>query len=177
MRPAPAFAGFFTEARTRMTIKVGDRLPEATFQITTADGIKPRTSAEIFPRKKVVLFGVPGAFTPTCSRNHLPGFINNADAFFAKGVDTIAVTAVNDVFVMAAWAKANPGKIDFLSDGNGAFVQAMGLHYDATERLMGPVRSRRYALYAEDGVVKVLNVEEVTSKAEVSSADALLKMI
>lgn len=160
-------------------IKVGDRLPEATFQVTTQDGIKPKTSAEIFPGKRVVLFGVPGAFTPTCSRNHLPGFIAKADEFFARGVDTIAVAAVNDVFVMGAWAKANPadGKIEFLSDGNGAFVTAMGLHYDATERLMGPVRSRRYALYAEDGVVKVLNVEEVTSKAEVSGADNLLKSI
>jgi peroxiredoxin len=96
---------------------------------------------------------------------------------FAKGVDTIAVTAVNDVFVMGAWAKANPGKVEFLSDGNGAFSKAVGLDYDGTERLMGPVRSRRYALYAEDGVVKVLNIEEVSSKAEVSSADTLLKSI
>jgi peroxiredoxin len=160
-----------------MTIKVGDKLPDATFQTMTADGVKPKTGAELFAGKKVVLFGVPGAFTPTCSRNHLPGFINNADAFFAKGVDTIAVTAVNDVHVMGAWAKANPGKIEFLSDGNGAFVKSIGLDYDATERLMGPVRSRRYSMYAEDGVVKVLNVEEVTSKAEVSGADNLLKSI
>jgi peroxiredoxin len=160
-----------------MTIKIGDKLPEATFQIMTADGIKPRTSAEIFAGKKVVLFGVPGAFTPTCSRNHLPGFIAKAEDFFAKGVDTIAVTAVNDVHVMGAWSKANPGKIDFLADGNGDFARATGLDYNATERLMGPVRSRRYALYAEDGVVKILNVEEVTSKAEVSSADNLLGAI
>ena len=160
-----------------MTIKVGDKLPDATFQTMTADGIKPKTGAEIFAGKKVILFGVPGAFTPTCSRNHLPGFINNADAFFAKGVDTIAVTAVNDVHVMGAWAKANPGKIEFLSDGNGAFVKSIGLDYDGTERLMGPVRSRRYSMYVEDGVVKVLNVEEVTSKAEVSGADNLLRAI
>jgi peroxiredoxin len=160
-----------------MTIKIGDKLPEATFQIMTADGIKPRTSAEIFAGKKVVLFGVPGAFTPTCSRNHLPGFIAKAEDFFAKGVDTIAVTAVNDVHVMGAWSKANPGRIDFLADGNGDFARATGLDYNATERLMGPVRSRRYALYAEDGVVKILNVEEVTSKAEVSSADNLLNAI
>jgi peroxiredoxin len=160
-----------------MTIKIGDKLPEATFQIMTADGIKPRTSAEIFAGKKVVLFGVPGAFTPTCSRNHLPGFIAKAEDFFANGVDTIAVTAVNDVHVMGAWSKANPGKIDFLADGNGDFARATGLDYNATERLMGPVRSRRYALYAEDGVVKILNVEEVTSKAEVSSADNLLGAI
>jgi peroxiredoxin len=158
-------------------IKVGDKLPEATFQVMTADGIKPKTSAELFAGKKVVLFGVPGAFTPTCSRNHLPGFIAKADEFFAKGVDSIAVTAVNDVHVMGAWSKANPGKIEFLSDGNGAFVKAIGLDYDATERLMGPVRSRRYSMYAEDGIVKVLNVEEVTSKAEVSGADNLLKSI
>lgn len=160
-----------------MTIKVGDRLPEATFQTLTADGIKPKTTAELFAGRRVVLFGVPGAFTPTCSRNHLPGFINNADAFFAKGIDTIAVTAVNDVHVMGAWAKANPGKVEFLSDGNGAFVKAVGLDYDATERLMGPVRSRRYSMYVDDSVVKVLNVEEVTSKAEVSGADNLLKAI
>jgi peroxiredoxin len=160
-----------------MTIKVGDKLPEATFQTMTADGVKPKTAAEIFAGRKVVLFGVPGAFTPTCSRNHLPGFIAKADEFFAKGVDTIAVTAVNDVHVMGAWAKANPGKVEFLSDGNGAFVKSIGLDYDGTERLMGPVRSRRYAMYAEDGVVKVLNIEEVTSKAEVSSADNLLNSI
>jgi len=160
-----------------MTIKVGDKLPDATFQIMTADGIKPRTGAEIFAGKKVVLFGVPGAFTPTCSRNHLPGFIAKAEEFFAKGVDTIAVTSVNDVHVMGAWAKANPGKIEFLSDGNGDFVKAIGLDFNGTERLMGPVRSRRYALYAEDGAVKVLNIEEIASKAEVSSAENLLKSI
>jgi peroxiredoxin len=160
-----------------MTIKVGDKLPDATFQTMTADGIKPRTGAEIFAGKKVVLFGVPGAFTPTCSRNHLPGFIAKADEFFAKGVDTVAVTAVNDVHVMGAWAKANPSKVEFLSDGNGAFCKAIGLDYDGTERLMGPVRSRRYAMLVEDGVVKVLNIEEVTSKAEVSGADNLLQAI
>ena len=160
-----------------MTIKVGDKLPDATFQIMPADGVKPKNGAEIFAGKKVVLFGVPGAFTPTCSRNHLPGFIARADEFFAKGVDTIAVTAVNDVHVMGAWAKANPGKIDFLADGNGDFCKAIGLDFDAAERMLGPVRSRRYALYAVDGVVKVLNVEEVTSKAEVSGADNLLKAI
>lgn len=160
-----------------MTIKAGEKLPDATFQIMTSDGVKPKTGAEIFAGKKVVLFGVPGAFTPTCSRNHLPGFIAKAADFFAKGVDTIAVTAVNDVHVMGAWAKANPGKIEFLSDGNGAFVKSVGLDYDGTERLMGPVRSRRYAMYVDDGVVKVLNIEEVTSKAEVSSADNLLKSI
>jgi peroxiredoxin len=158
-------------------IQVGDKLPEATFQVMTADGIKPKTAAEIFAGKKVVLFGVPGAFTPTCSRNHLPGFIANADQFMAKGVDTIAVTGVNDVHVMGAWAKANPGKVEFLADGNGDFVKSIGLDFNGSERMMGPVRSRRYALYAEDGVVKVLNVEEVASKAEVSSAENLLKAI
>jgi len=160
-----------------MTIKVGDKLPDGTFQVMTADGIKPKTSAEIFAGKKVVLFGVPGAFTPTCSRNHLPGFIGKADEFFAKGVDTIAVTSVNDVHVMGAWAKANPGKIEFLADGNGDFVKSIGLDFNSAERLMGPVRSRRYALYAEDGVVKVLNIEEVASKAEISSAENLLSAI
>jgi peroxiredoxin len=160
-----------------MTIKVGEKLPEAAFQTMTADGIKPKTGAEIFAGRKVVLFGVPGAFTPTCSRNHLPGFIGKADEFFAKGIDTIAVTAVNDVHVMGAWAKANPGKIEFLSDGNGDFCKAIGLAYDGTERLMGPVRSRRYAMFVDDGVVKVLNIEEVTSKAEISGAENLLNSI
>ena len=160
-----------------MTIAVGETLPDATFKTLTPDGAKDLTTADVFAGKKVVMFGVPGAFTPTCSRNHLPGFIGKADEFFAKGVDTIAVTAVNDVHVMGAWAKANPGKIEFLADGNGAFVKSIGLDYDGTERLMGPVRSRRYALYAEDGVVKVLNIEEVSSKAEISGADNLLKSI
>src|SRR5512135_2067992 len=110
-----------------MTIKVGDTLPSTTFRVMTADGPKPRTTDEVFKGKKVVLFAVPGAFTPTCHKNHLPGFIAKAAEIKAKGVDTIAVTGVNDVFVMDAWAKdtGGAGKIDFLADGSGAFAKGV----------------------------------------------------
>src|SRR6267378_2664852 len=115
-----------------MTIKVGDRLPTTTFMTMTADGPKPQTTDEIFKGKKVVLFAVPGAFTPTCHKNHLPGFLTNADAFKGKGVSTIAVTGVNDVFVMDAWKKASSaeGKIEFLADGNGDFAKALEMTMD-----------------------------------------------
>ena len=108
-----------------MTISVGDKLPDATFKTMTADGAKDMTTAEIFAGKKVVLFGVPGAFTPTCSNNHLPGYLENHDAILARGVDTIAVVAVNDIHVMGAWARftGGEGKILFLADGNGDFVK------------------------------------------------------
>src|SRR5688572_10376508 len=117
-----------------MPIKVGDRLPNSTFRVMTADGPKPKTTDEIFKGKKIVLFAVPGAFTPTCHRNHLPGFVKNADAIKAKGVDGIAVTAVNDAFVMDAWKKASDadGHVDFLSDGSAEFAKAIGLELDAS---------------------------------------------
>jgi len=160
-------------------IKVGDKLPDATFRVVTAEGPAPRTTTEVFKGKRVVLVGMPGAFTATCSRNHLPGFVDKAAAIRAKGVDAIAVTAVNDHWVMNAWAKASggEGKILFLADGNGEFVKAIGLDYDGSERGMGPVRSKRYAMLVEDGVVKVLNVEAETGKAEVTSADNLMKSL
>src|SRR3954470_15273507 len=115
-----------------MAIKVGDRVPNGTFTVMTADGPKPKTTDELFKGKKVVLFAVPGAFTPTCSNNHLPGFVKNADAIKAKGIDTIAVTGVNDVFVMNAWKKATgaEGKIEFLADGSADFAKAIGLNLD-----------------------------------------------
>ena len=126
----------------------------------TADGPKPKTTDELFKGKKVVLFAVPGAFTPTCHKNHLPGFVKNADAIKAKGVDTIAVTGVNDVFVMDAWKKATGGgEIEFLADGNGNWAKALGMTVDLHRRGLG-VRSKRYAMLVEDGVVKTLNVEE-----------------
>ncbi|MDB5601284.1 MAG: hybrid peroxiredoxin hyPrx5 [Xanthobacteraceae bacterium] len=161
-----------------MAIKVGDRLPASTFRVITADGPKPLTTDEVFKGKKVVLFAVPGAFTPTCHKNHLPGFLTNADAFKAKGVDAIVVTAVNDQFVMNAWKGASgaEGKIEFLADGNGDFAKALDLTIDASGNGLG-LRSKRYAMLVEDGVVKVLNVEDVPSKAEASSADSLLKQI
>ena len=137
-----------------MAINVGDRLPNATFTVMTAEGPKPKTTDEIFKGKKVVLFAVPGAFTPTCHKNHMPGFVKNADAIKAKGINTIAVTGVNDVFVMDAWKKASGGDaIEFLADGSGNFAKALGLVADLTERGLG-VRSQRYAMVVDDGVVK-----------------------
>ncbi len=160
-------------------IKVGDKLPEATFRVMTADGPKPRKTGEIFNGKRVILIGMPGAFTPTCSMNHLPGFIAQADAIHAKNVDTIAVTTINDHFVINAWAKSTGAsdKIVFLADGNAEFAREVGLHYDATERGMGGIRSKRYSMLVEDGVVKALNVEAETGKAEVSSADNMIKLL
>jgi peroxiredoxin len=161
-----------------MAIKVGDRLPNATFTTMTADGPKPMTTDEIFKGKKVVLFAVPGAFTPTCDRNHLPGFVQNADAIKAKGVDTIAVTGVNDVFVMNAWKKSSgaEGKVEFLADGSAAFAKAIGLSIDLGERGLG-TRSQRYSMVVEDGVVKAFNLEEAPGKAEASGAENLLKSL
>jgi len=161
-----------------MAIKVGDRLPNATFRVVTADGPKPFTTDDVFKGKKVVLFAVPGAFTPTCTKNHLPGYINNAAAIKAKGVDTIAVTGVNDQFVMDAWKKSSggEGKVDFLADGNGDFAKALDLAFDASGNGLG-LRSRRYSMLVEDGVVKSLNVEEAAGKAEVSGAEAMLKSL
>ena len=159
-----------------MAIKVGDRLPNATFTTMTADGPKPQTTDDIFKGKKVVLFAVPGAFTPTCHKNHLPGFLQHADKIKAKGVDTIAVTGVNDVFVMNAWKKETgaDGKIEFLADGAGAFAKAIGLSLDLSERGLG-LRSQRYSMLVEDGVVKSLNIEDTPGKADISGAENLLK--
>ena len=160
-----------------MAIKVGDRIPNATFTVMTGEGPKPKTTDEIFKGKKVVLFAVPGAFTPTCHKNHMPGFVKNADAIKAKGVSTIAVTGVNDVFVMDAWKKASGGDaIEFLADGSGNWAKALGLTADLTERGLG-VRSQRYAMVVDDGVVKTLNVEDAPGKAEASGADNLLKSL
>jgi peroxiredoxin len=160
-----------------MAIKVGDRVPNATFTVMTAEGPKPKTTDEIFKGKKVVLFAVPGAFTPTCHKNHMPGFVKNADAIKAKGINTIAVTGVNDVFVMDAWKKASGGDaIVFLADGSAGFAKALGLTADLTERGLG-VRSQRYAMVVDDGVVKTLNVEDAPGKADVSGADNLIKSL
>jgi peroxiredoxin len=161
-----------------MAIKVGDRLPEAKFRVMTAEGPGWKTTDEVFKGKKVVLFAVPGAFTPTCHKNHLPGFVQNAAAIKAKGIDSIAVTAVNDGFVMDAWKKASnvEGKIEFLADGNGEFAKAIDMTLDASGNGLG-LRSKRYSMLVEDGVVKKLNVEEAAGKAETSSADALLKQL
>jgi peroxiredoxin len=161
-----------------MSIKVGDSLPDATFTVMTADGPKAVTTAEIFKGRKVVLFAVPGAFTPTCSMNHLPGFLAKVAEFKAKGIDEIAVVSVNDVFVMDAWAKQSggAGQITFLADGSGVFTKAIDLPLDLSERGLG-VRSQRYSMLVDDGIVKKLNVEESVGKAETSGADALLGQI
>ena len=159
-----------------MAIKVGDRLPNTTFMTMTADGPKPQSTDDIFKGKKVVLFAVPGAFTPTCDKNHLPGFVTNADKIKGKGIDTIAVTGVNDVFVMNAWKKASgaEGKVEFLADGSANFAKALGLSIDLGERGLG-TRSQRYSMVVEDGVVKALNVEDAPGKADISGAENLLK--
>jgi len=158
-------------------IKVGDKLPNATFTVMTGEGPKPRTTDEIFAGKKVVLFGLPGAFTPTCHKNHLPGYRDQSAALKAKGVDTIAVTAVNDVFVMGAWRDHtdSDGKVEFLADGSAAFAKAIGLVLDLTERGMG-VRSKRYSMLVQDGVVKALNIEEGTGTAE-SGVEKMLTQV
>lgn len=161
-----------------MPIKVGDRLPNATFRIMTPDGPKPKTTDEVFKGKKVVLFAVPGAFTPTCSKNHLPGFVSKADAIKGKGVDAIAVTSTNDAFVQNAWKQATDpdNKIEFLSDGNADFAKALGLDLDASAMGLG-TRSKRYSMIVDDGVVKSLNIEDAPGKADISGAENLLKQL
>jgi glutaredoxin/glutathione-dependent peroxiredoxin len=157
-----------------MAIRVGDQIPETTFMEMTADGPQPRTTAEIFSGKTVALFAVPGAFTPTCSAKHLPGFVENAAALSAKGVDEIVCTSVNDAFVMGAWAETSgaAGKVRMLADGNGVFASALGLELDASGFGMGQ-RSQRYSMLVKDGKVEQLNVEDGPG-FEVSSADYML---
>ena len=160
-----------------MTIKVGDRVPAMTFKQQTPDGISDLTTDKLFGGKTVVLFAVPGAFTPTCSAKHVPSFVNNFDKLLAKGVDTVACVSVNDVFVMGAWGRdqKSDGKVVMLADGNGEFTKAVGLEMDARGYGMG-IRSQRYALVAKDGVVTVLNIE-APGAFEVSSGDAILQAL
>jgi len=161
-----------------MTIAVGESLPNVTLTLVTPDGPKPVQTKDYFAGKSIVLFGLPGAFTPTCHKNHLPGFIASEAAFKGKGVDAIAMTAVNDVFVLSAWAEATgaKGKIDFLADGSARFAKAVGLDIDASEKGMG-VRSKRYSMYVVDGVVKELNIEPELGKADLSGAEYILGQI
>ena len=158
-----------------MTIQVGDRLPEVNLKRLTADGIKDVSVSSLTSGKKVVLFAVPGAFTPTCSERHLPGFVEQAAALKAKGIDTIVCISVNDPFVMSAWEKARgvDGKVEMLSDGNGEFARAVGLDFDGSGFGLGR-RSRRYAMVIDNGRLKTLLVEDVPSQAEKSSANAIL---
>jgi peroxiredoxin len=157
-----------------MTIKVGDKLPEATFKTMGPDGPQAMTTEQVFKGKRVALFAVPGAFTPTCSAKHLPGFKEKHGVLTAKGVDLIACTSVNDVFVMNAWGKDQDcgDKILMLADGNGDFASALGLTMDGSGFGMGK-RSQRYSMIVNDGVVEKLNIEE-PGKFEVSSADYML---
>lgn len=157
-----------------MSIKVGDKLPDATFMEMTENGPEPRTVADVFGGKTVALFAVPGAYTPTCSAKHLPGFVEKSDDMRAKGVDEIVCTSVNDVFVMGSWGNsAGAGTtVRMLADGNGAFAKALGLEMDASGFGMG-TRSKRYSMLVKDGVVSELNVED-GGEFKVSSADYLL---
>jgi glutaredoxin/glutathione-dependent peroxiredoxin len=157
-----------------MTIKIGDTLPSLQLVRATDAGPEPVDSDSLFKGRRVALFAVPGAYTPTCSARHLPGFVEKADELKAKGVDEIACIAVNDAFVMNAWGKSVgvDGQVTMLADGNGAFVKALGLDMDASQFGMG-LRSQRFSLVANDGVVEQLNVE-TPGAFEVSSADHLL---
>jgi len=160
-----------------MTIKVGDKMPEGSFTRMTADGPQKMTTQQLFDGKTVVLFSVPGAFTPTCDAKHLPGFVEMADQIKAKGVDTIACTAVNDVFVMNAWGKAGgvADKILMLADGNATYAKALGLELDGTKFGMG-IRGQRFAILVKDGVATHVNVE-APGEFKVSAADYVLKQL
>jgi glutaredoxin/glutathione-dependent peroxiredoxin len=160
-----------------MPIKVGDRLPNTKFRVMAADGTPAwKTTDEIFKGKKVALFAVPGAFTGVCSRQHLPSVVQNLAGLKGKGVDTVAVTGVNDISVLDAWKKAsNAEGVEFLADGNGEFAKAIDLTLDLSGNGMG-TRSKRYSMLVEDAVVKKLNVEE-PGKFEVSGGDKLLQQL
>lgn len=160
-----------------MPISVGDKLPSTTFVTMTANGPEPVESDSYFAGRRVALFSVPGAFTPTCSAKHLPGFVEKADALKAKGIDEIACTAVNDPFVMGAWGKsgAAEGKVTMLADGNGAFVKAIGLDADMSKFNLG-TRGQRFSMVVNDGVVEQMNVE-APGDFKLSSADHMLETL
>ena len=160
-----------------MTIELGDRIPSATLKEMGADGIEDANTDSLFKGKRVAVFAVPGAFTPTCSAQHLPGFVRNADALRAKGIDEIVCLSVNDAFVMDAWGKAHNagGKVKMVADGNAQLTQALGFELDASGAGMG-TRSRRYSMIVDDGEVKVLNVE-AAGAFEFSSAEHLLSQL
>lgn len=161
-----------------MTIEVGAKLPNTTFRRLGPSGPETVMTEDIFAGKKAVLFAVPGAFTPTCHKNHLPGYLNNLDALAEKGVEVVAVTSVNDPWVMDAWAKATggAGKIEFLADGNGDFAKAIGLDLDGAGGGLG-IRSKRYAMVLDDMTVSYLAVEDSPGKAEQSSAEKTLEAL
>jgi len=161
-----------------MTINIGDRLPSATLKQLTPEGVKEVTTDEIFRGKRVVLIAVPGAFTPACSQRHLPGYVDKAADIKAKGIDEIACVAVNDAFVMGAWSRDQraEGKVRMLADGSGDFARALGLELDLSKGGLG-IRSKRYSMLVDDGVVKSLNVEQQPGQVDVSGAEAMLKAL
>ena len=161
-----------------MTIKVGDKLPDAKFRVMTADGPQVKTTDDIFKGKKVALFAVPGAYTGTCHKMHMPSIFLNAHAIKQKGIDTIAVVSVNDVFVMNAWKRDTDQRDEavFLADGNADFAKAIGLELDASANGLG-IRSKRYSMLVDDGVVKTLNLELNPGKVEVSGGDTFLSQL
>ena len=158
-------------------IKVGHKLPDASFTVPSPDGLKPMRTAEIFSGKTVALFAVPGAFTPTCSAQHVPSYVKHYDELKAKGVDDILCISVNDAFVMGAWSKDQhaQGKVRMMADGSAAYTKALGLELDLTARGMG-VRCQRFSALVDDGVVKALNIE-APGKFEVSGAEPMLKQV
>jgi peroxiredoxin len=161
-----------------MTIKVGDKLPSVTLRQVTSEGPKEISTDEFFRGKKVALFAVPGAFTPACSQRHLPGYVEKATDIKAKGVDEVACVAVNDAAVMTAWGKDQrcEGKVSMLADGSGDLARALGLELDLTKMGLG-IRSKRYSMLVDNGVVKSLNVEAQPGQVEGSGADAMLRSL
>ena len=161
-----------------MTIKVGDKVPSVTLRQITPEGPKEVSSDEFFRGKKVVLFAVPGAFTPACSQRHLPGYVDKAADIKMKGIDEVACVAVNDAAVMGAWGKdqKTEGKVTMLADGSGDFVRALGLELDLTKGGLG-MRSKRYSMLVDNGVVKSLNVEAQPGQVDASSAETMLKAL
>jgi peroxiredoxin len=160
-----------------MTIKVGDRLPETTFMTMSGEGPKPMKTADIFGGKKVALFAVPGAYTPTCHKQHMPGFVQNFEELKKKGFDTVACTSTNDIFVLTNWAKDSKadGKVLMLADGSAEFAKKIGLEIDLSARGLG-IRSKRYSMIVDNGVVKALNLEEAPPNHDISSAATLCSM-
>jgi peroxiredoxin len=161
-----------------MSINVGDKIPSVTLKQLTPEGVKEITTDEIFGGKKVVFFAVPGAFTPACSQRHLPGFVERSADIKAKGVDEIACVAVNDAFVMGAWGREQKteGKVRMLADGSGDLVRALGLELDLSKGGLG-IRSQRYSMLVDNGVVKSLNIEKQPGQVDVSGADAMLRAL
>lgn len=161
-----------------MTIKAGDRIPDVTLTIMGKNGPEQIKTKDYFAGRKIALFSVPGAFTPTCHAKHLPGFVEKYDAIKSRGVDAVAVTAVNDIFTLDAWLKERgaAGKIDGLADGSAVFAKALGLELDLAEFGLG-LRGKRYSAIVKDGVVEWINVEENSSLATVSSAESTLEKL